>query len=430
MNDYLDKAGLTTYDGKIKSYINGVSGNANGVSVTTLNEAPSTTTLQGYKVGDMVRVADANSDTGYTFYMLYDIDNGEAVWGTIGNAIDDTACIVINVQNNQNANINPTVTLSYTYDGEPVTDSQTGTDILFEDIPAGIQYTISFGSVSGYATPSNITGQSADFGRVGYTVWYNAELVTVTTNIENATVTINNVSYTGPILIPYGTEYVVKGDTVAGYVCAYDTYTAQNPSRTVAVQYNQMPIGVFIHTTDNSLITSSNWSTQGQGKTINGIAILSDSVQVVMAHDCDVETAMMAYSDMNKSCGLVAESENPIANTNRLKNVYGSGYAAGIVYNYIFKNGKHGYLGTKAQWNAIGANVQSILDCISAVSGTKFASAWGNGYADYWTSCYRLNNGVGEIFYNASFYPDYRYTGTSSGYGSTVERVRPLCDFY
>lgn len=122
-------------------------------------------TIIDYKIGELVRVPDSESETGYKFYQLHAITDGKATWATLGTGsggnIDLTETVTISLASNQSSSdsslvgtsvlvediTNGTETLlSTTWQGSPITIK----------ITAATLYRVTFGAVEGYQTPDAV----------------------------------------------------------------------------------------------------------------------------------------------------------------------------------------------------------------------------------------------------------------------------------
>lgn len=199
-------------------------------TTVTLPTAPNSSTLSydGYTfpIGAVVRVQDSNSDSGYTFYRLHDITNGSAVWSKLdGGLFVAPETVTVHVASNQATDTDLVGVATITVNGE--TQTYNGSDLVFY-VEEGTSYTISAGSVSGYAISNDSTSTytAVFMGSRTANITYNTEVVTVTSEMNGATLTIDGNTYTGPVKIPYGTTYVVTGSKITGYKASSDTITA------------------------------------------------------------------------------------------------------------------------------------------------------------------------------------------------------------
>lgn len=129
-------------------------------------ETTTTHTVNGvsvaYQIGELVRVPDSESETGFKFYQLHAITNDKATWAEIGSGSGDVSeTVTISLMSNQSASdaslvgasilvediSNETKTLLSTiWEGTPITIK----------IAASTNYKVTFGSVYGYSTPDAV----------------------------------------------------------------------------------------------------------------------------------------------------------------------------------------------------------------------------------------------------------------------------------
>ena len=125
-----------------------------------------------------------------------------------------------------------------------------GSEISFE-VPVPVNYTVEFGGVTNYQTPSNVTYNSRTGRSRSVSVQYKTEVVTVTVNTCNAgvstqgqTVTIAGTNYTVPSngvvsrKVAFGTSYSVSVNNKTSYRApATQSFTANSVSRSVTMTY-------------------------------------------------------------------------------------------------------------------------------------------------------------------------------------------------
>ena len=158
VNTKLNAKANTSHTHK-SSEISDISTFVNGAKeVTTLSAKPTETTLThtvngvsvNYVIGEMVRVTDASSSTGYRFYILHDILNGKAVWGESVSDYVETVKVTVTADDGTSVagiviRVNGT---NYTLDS---------TGVVSVKIAYGVQYDIAPGTKTGYTTPSGST---------------------------------------------------------------------------------------------------------------------------------------------------------------------------------------------------------------------------------------------------------------------------------
>ena len=278
---------------------------------------------------------------------------------------------------------------AYVWEGKPIT----------LDIPQYVTYFISFNEVPGYKTPNLLYFTAVPNNVRQINVEYQTEVVTVTVSADNGAsvsgqkVTINGVTTTltrtGKVSqkVPYGTSYSVSVNDKSGYnTPATQTFTASQPARSVSMVYEEIRLGVFIQDTTGKLWTASAWNGSA---TPNGVAVLTDACRFVIALS-EKSSILIDPNGYSSSINLpiyFSGSEaitdfSGASNTTAMISVYGNtkSEAAGYCANFIFPNGKSGYLGSAGEWEAVYDNKSAVIDCMATVFGTPFA---GN---QYWTS--------------------------------------------
>lgn len=184
--------------------------------------------------------------------------------------------------------------------------------------------------------------------------------------------------------------------------------------------------GIYIQDIEGYCLTEDEWN-KAVGLTPNGIAVVTSNLSFVLAIS-EVSSSMAICGDAYTYPDLPQYSTdyeafqdlNGANNTERMIAVYGSNanYAAGACANYVFPNGKRGYLGSAGEWRAIDLNYVSIAGLLSIIGG-------GLPYNNYnYTSTRGQNFESGELkfwFYNWSTH--------SWGCGNPMNkgRVRAFC---
>lgn len=235
------------------------------IEVQTLSSIPdenthtyedSTGAEVAFAVGQMVRVADSESDFGYKFYILYDITTeGKAVWGENGSGdLREKVRITLNSNQTQpdNALIGATVHVYNNSLSEEVYSGVWNGEDITVKVTALSDYTVTVGEVEGYATPSAKTQQASIQGDRVLTFTYNACLLTVnlTTDkgtsegIAGAQVTVSygevekTISSGGSVKIPWEEEITVTASAVDGYGKPSDvTVQADEAAKTIEMVY-------------------------------------------------------------------------------------------------------------------------------------------------------------------------------------------------
>ena len=424
----------------------------------TLPTAPNSSTLSydGYTfpIGAVVRVQDSNSDSGYAFYRLHDITNGIAVWSKLdGGLLIAPETVTVHVASNQATDTDLVGVATVTVNGE--TQTYNGSDLVFY-VEEGTSYTINAGSVSGYAISNDSTSTytAVFMGSRTANITYNTEVVTVTTEMNGATLTIDGNTYTEPVKIPYGTTYVVTGSAITGYKASSNTITASQASRTVTVTYREAVSGIFAIKSDGTEVSYSDadnscvgvvvrdvendvaffidkrfptesgssasasrgnykaWSSalyltdQSYLTNIDGSGAANTSIQAA-ANDTLRTNALNAY----------ANGETGVANTDNICNdsLCSSEDAVNNAAKYCrsiqnpVTGAYDGYLGSVYEWIVVNDNQVAINQMLSRIGGVQFAgtnsgfTSRGTSSAYYWTSSERTSQSVWLWYWVSAF---------------------------
>ena len=294
---------------------------------------------------------------------------------------------------------------TYTWDGQDIT----------VEIPAMMTYTIEASEVEGYRTPEiqTINSQIGNVNNV--TLSYDCELVTVNVSdsdgntLDSSNVTINGKSGNK---VPYGDAYTVVANAIEGYrTPASQTYTANQPQRTVDIVYISK-FGVFIEDIDGNLYTEAQWD---GSKTANGIAVVTDNCEFVMALQdaytsicqwgssgtsvneitttTDESVAMADYDGETQTTAILAELGNSSSTFDAP--------AAYYCHAFTFPNGKKGYLGAAGEW-------QTALDNKDAISNALVTCGGSAMNIEYWTSTQYDLNSSWYMYWLSEFLNHYR----------------------
>ena len=268
-NPYIKVLDETTYRAQVQLKGSGgttVTSDANGVITInsetgggaaytpTLSSAPTSSTTSyvkdgqtvTFEIGQMCRVANAESDTGYTFYMLHNISNGAATWAEMGTPLER---VRISVQSNQTTGLNAlrqaaTIKVTSAKSGVLYNGTIEGDSVTVKVEP-GDTYTVEGSSVSGYGTPATQTYTAELEGQRTVTMTYSQTAVTVNfsqsggddSDISGVKPTVN-----GTALSNGGTVMVATGSTVEVVfpeVDGYDTPVKQTFTATGSAQEKQ-----------------------------------------------------------------------------------------------------------------------------------------------------------------------------------------------
>ena len=292
----------------------------------------------------------------------------------------------------------------YTWDGQDIT----------VEIPAMMTYTIEVSEVEGYRTPEIqiINSQTGNVNNV--TLSYDCELVTINvSDSDGNTLDFGNVTVNGIVgnKVPYGETYTVIANAIGGYIAPESqTYTANQPQRTVNMVYQIISIGVYIEDIDGNLYTEAQWD---GSKTANGIAVLTDNCRFVIAKQ-NASSSGILWGGYGKTVPDIVTSKSSstavldydgAGNTPKIIEYLAGtndGYedgapAAEACAAFTFPNGKKGYLPALGEWKTAynnktavesamtligGAAIQTIYHWSStqSTSTNSWSLSWGNGY--------------------------------------------------
>lgn len=315
--------------------------------VPTLSQAPTSSTLtfvengttKQFKIGDICRVADSSSKYGYKFYQLYNIASNRATWGENGGAggdYNETVTVTLkSTLSSSDSKLNgAVVTVKNTMSGETQTQTWSGTPLVFK-IPSVNTYTVSASSVSGYATPIELS----------YTA---------------------GVGTSRAVAIAY--KYIPVGiyiyDTDGNFTKADDWNTANNGKAVGVSVCTEKSAFVIAPTYDN---TGRKWS--DNGTEISGIVTSNDE------------------QPSKKDYAGELNTDKIIAQLGR-----GNAPAAELCRNYTFKNGKKGYLWSLGEALDAYNNKREINRAIRYIGGTEIKND-----KDYWTSTQRNSESVWNL---------------------------------
>lgn len=244
-------------------------------AVATLQSAPDETTLTytrdgntyNYKIGDEVRVADAEADEGYKFYKLYNITgtapNQEAVWGGLGSG-GGSVSVMGKIRVNLRAYVNDVLSQGTDLNGVVVTLTNTtnnvvvdtltwaGTTLIFNDVTPMKAYSISVTAKTGYTQPAAQTIAELPFS-ADETLNFDYEADEYTASIQSNQGTDSGVSsaqitIAGTALSDGGTVKVAKGTTITPTASAINGYSSSVSvsGKTVTASYSTMILTVIL----------------------------------------------------------------------------------------------------------------------------------------------------------------------------------------
>lgn len=288
-----------------------------------------TYTLDGetltYDIGAVVRVEDAGSQTGYSFYRLHDItDLGGAIWSKLGNGLLELyETLTVDVISNQGVVDSNLVGVQVVvkYGNTSLTQTYAGEPMMFY-IPAGSSYHI-------HAVNNVPSGYGVDYSSSNYTavswgarrleVTCGVEVVSITVDgfpvqidtdypiinnyssgtstsdvsIPGSLITIDGQSYpleskmdssTNTVSVPLNSVYTVfisgfefqdSGNYQRKFATQSSTYTATQQSRTINIVANDPDDGIYILRNNGEFYEPSYWDTDWNDDAV-GIAIVHE----------------------------------------------------------------------------------------------------------------------------------------------------------
>ena len=335
--------------------------------IPTLSSAPTSSTLtftdngvtRSFKVGYMCRVADSSAEHGYKFYQLYNISGNNAVWGEIAGGGDYNETVTVTLTSylsSSDSKLNGAiVTVKNTMTNETQTQTWKGTPLVFK-IPAVNTYTVSASGVNGYVPPTN-----------------------------------------------------------QSYAAGVGT------SRSIVMTYNKFPLGIYIYDTDGQFTLSKNWDAANNSKAV-GVYVGTENSKFVISPTEGVIKEWGGYD--TAISGVVNTYDTAIAkkdyageaNTDKIIAQLGTGNAPAAEYcrNYIFKNGKKGYLWSLGEVFDVFNNKTDIENAMKKIGG-----AYINTNNSHWTSTQYTAMSAWTVHLG------YGGSGYSSKDGSLT--VRPVC---
>lgn len=233
--------------------------------------------VRNFRIGQQCRVADAESDQGYTFYQLYALEGGKAVWAGAGSGTGDvrekvTVTLTSNQAQPDDALKGAVIKVAGT-DGASYFEGPWAGEPICVKVPPQIDYVVSVSAVEGYATPARQRFTSAVQGERQVELVYNTCVLTVrvasnqadATDVEGATaivaysdksVTVKNGQ---SVKVPLGASVTVTASQVDKYQTpAVQRLTPQAASQTVTLTYSTCVLTVQVSGLQHSVpVTAS-----------------------------------------------------------------------------------------------------------------------------------------------------------------------------
>ena len=243
----------------------------------TLTHTVNGTTID-YKIGELVRVPDSESETGFKFFQLHTVTDGKAVWAALGTGsggnVDLTETVTISLGSNQSSGdsslIGTRILIEDVTNDPAVTLLDTtwqGTPITYK-VTAATLYRVTFGDVEGYQTPDAVQYTAQLSSTRSITATYNTCVLSVAiSGLENgataqATVAYNSKSFSvssgGTIKVPIGTQVSVSVPSVSCHITpSPQTFTPDSTSKSVSFAYVASKVKVSILSNQSSDSTIS-----------------------------------------------------------------------------------------------------------------------------------------------------------------------------
>lgn len=223
------------------------------------------------------------------------------------------------------------------------------------------------------------------------------------TNLNGATITVKSGNTTvstqtwqgTPIKVevPCDKDVTIEAATVKMYVKPKVLKYIPSPlyNREVAITYKALETGTFLVDKNDNLYTSPTTFTEA-GLSITdavGVLLVTNNVAIVIAPRIIYNTIWSSKSNLIEGCATFPEYLNALkdfagaANTAAIIRADNNSYiAARCCSDYVFKNGKKGYLMSAGEAKEIAENFYSIGPKLNAINSMDAPSESGK----YWTS--------------------------------------------
>lgn len=194
------------------------------------------------------------------------------------------------------------------------------------------------------------------------------------------------------------TKVTVTGNTqYDGWVAQSTNGSTSSANINLTCNYKEY-VGLFIQHVDGTLYTIGEWTAGGYANDeANGVAVVNANTSFVIAKECSSDLGWGANGDVAGVVTTYTKSNaildyGGFGNTEKitaaLKDVVGSNGVTGApaaeyAYNYIFPNGKRGYLGAIGQFRLIFDNQYAITSMFKKI-GSKVA--FNSTMSRYWSS--------------------------------------------
>ena len=190
-------------------------------------------------------------------------------------------------------------------------------------------------------------------------------------------------------------------------------------------------LGVYIQHINGNFYTESEWTEAGYANSdANGVAVLSSEAMFVIGKEEPANAAWGGYNKVISEIVTTTDKATALLDLEGYRNTIQiidecEGYtwagitgapAAEACANYVFPNGKKGYLPALGEWNIAKANRTAVASAMTLIGGT----ALGNKY--YWSS---TQYSAGYIWYQ-------HWMSTTANYKSKsdISSIRPFSLLY
>lgn len=213
-------------------------------------------------------------------------------------------------------------------------------------------------------------------------------------------------------------KYLRKFATEAEYTAFLNGgYVTPNVSLVgKSVEYTKI-IGVFIQHINGQLFTSEEWDANGYSAAdANGVAVCDPSMQFVVAKSYFTAAWSSNTSELVEGISTTDSAVDALKDARGKENTMlmlatdtsGSAY---LCNEYIFPNGKRGYLPSAAEWSLVKTNATEVNRLLSKIGGGYITES-------KWTSTqYDAGKAWGFYWYNGK---------ASMSTKATKQRVRPF----
>ena len=280
-----------------------------------------------------------------------------------------------------------------------------GTDIGIMIVDAAVSYVTlqkncSFGDVEeiSYDTPLGQVTTLYLPDIIYYAVYVNTNMANATSFKISYTSTITglvkesiiNANVATMLDVALGYSVTTSSITeIEGYYCSDNTTT---PSTTGSIPFSvtmtyKLLLDLYIQHVDGTLYTQEEWEQGGfSNDQANGVAVVTSETSFVIAKTLQTGITFDLYGSTISDVVITTDEKKAaldfkgLLNTEKIKNSSAVSYCK----NYLFPNGKNGYLGAAGEWLIIGHNKSAINTLLLLIGGVSLFSPSGTYW--WWTS--------------------------------------------